>query len=70
MAQEIVQHGHCHVCGRVVTYGETACSEKCKEDWEKTRRSRKRSMMLMYIMMGVFVLFFLVLPLLGIGGGG
>lgn len=67
MAQEIVQHGHCHVCGRVVTYGETTCSEACKATWEKSRRSRKRTMILMYAMMALFLLIFL-LPVI-LGGG-
>lgn len=56
MAPEIVQHGHCHVCGRVVKYGETTCSEKCGGEWEKTRRNRRRMTMILYALMGVFLL--------------
>lgn len=67
MPAEIVQHGHCHVCGRVVKYGETTCSEKCQQEWERTRRSRKRMMMFFYVMMAVIALAFVLGPLLAGG---
>lgn len=68
MVPEIVQHGHCHNCGRVVKFGETTCSEACKTEWERMRRSRRRSLVMMYILLGVTVLIIVVLPLLGGGG--
>jgi len=69
MVPEIVQHGHCHVCGRVVKYGDTTCSETCKADWERSRRSRKRMMLIMYVIMAALVLMLVVGPMLSGGGG-
>ena len=67
MAQEIVQHGHCQVCGRVVKYGEATCSDKCKGDVEKTRRTRRRTMIMMYALMAILFLV-LILPQVLRGG--
>lgn len=67
MPAEIVQHGHCHVCGRVVKYGETTCSEACQTELERTKKGRKRMMLFMYVMMAVFILFLLLGPLLAGG---
>ena len=68
MAHEIVQHSHCHVCGRVVRYGDAACSDKCKGELERTRKGRKRSMLLMYALLAAVMVFFVVLPLVTKGG--
>jgi predicted nucleic acid-binding Zn ribbon protein len=65
MPVEIAQHGHCHVCGRVVQYGEATCSDKCKAELERTRKGRKRTMIILYVILIFFLLFMIVGPLLG-----
>ncbi len=68
MPVEIVQHGHCSVCGRVVKYGKTACSETCEAELERMKKSRKRTMLIMYGLLIVVVIIFL-LPMFLPGGG-
>lgn len=64
MPVEIAQHGHCSVCGRVVKYGKATCSEECDAELERVKKSRKRTMMIMYGLMILAVLVFVVLPIL------
>ncbi len=68
MPVEIVQHGHCSVCGRVVKYGKATCSEACDTELERVKKSRKRTMMIMYGLLILVVFIFFVVPLL-FGGG-
>ena len=68
MPVEIAQHGHCNVCGRVVRYGKTACSQECESELERLKKSRKRTMMIMYGLLIVVVIVFFILPLLGGAG--
>lgn len=68
MPVEIAQHGHCNVCSRVVKYGKAACSETCEAELERLKKSRKRTMLIMYGLLIVVVVIFL-LPLF-VGGGG
>lgn len=66
---EIAQHGHCTVCGRVVKHGRATCSEQCEGELERMKKSRKRTMMIMYGLLILVVIVFFILPLLTAGGG-
>jgi predicted nucleic acid-binding Zn ribbon protein len=68
MPVEIAQHGHCQVCGRVVRYGKPYCSEECQSELERMKKSRKRTMMIMYGLLILVFVVFILLPLLGGGG--
>ena len=45
----IPQHGHCQMCGKAIKYGETVCSDKCQEEYEKYVKKRKMYIYIMYI---------------------
>ncbi|HDN50605.1 MAG: DUF2116 family Zn-ribbon domain-containing protein [Thermoplasmata archaeon] len=45
----IPQHGHCQMCGKAIKYGETVCSDKCQEEYEKYLKKRKMYIYIMYI---------------------
>lgn len=60
MVKEIVQHGHCHSCGRAVKYGEVTCSDACKTVWDKKKRSQR---MVFWMMIAALILL-IGLPLL------
>lgn len=47
MVKEIVQHGHCHACGRAVKYGDITCSDACKQVWDRKKRSQKTMLWMM-----------------------
>lgn len=68
MVKEIVQHGHCHNCGRAVKYGQKTCSEACQQAFEQAQKSRKRNMWIMYALFIVIFVFLVVVPAL-FGGG-
>ena len=56
MAVSIPQHAHCHMCGKSIPYGETLCSEECKQKFQALLRRRKLIFYLMYgLIAAVFV---------------
>ncbi|MBI4393673.1 MAG: DUF2116 family Zn-ribbon domain-containing protein [Euryarchaeota archaeon] len=65
MTDTIVNHGHCLMCGRVVTFGDKTCSDKCKGDQEDMQKKRKQYMLMLYGAMG-FALLLFVLQAMGI----
>jgi len=58
MTEKLLQHAHCSVCSRAVKFGDTTCSEECKQKMEGEVKKRKR---LMYIMYGAMAFFLLML---------
>lgn len=65
MTDKVVNHGHCFICGRVVSFGDKTCSEKCQAEYEGGQKKRKQYMLMLYGAMGFAVLLF-VLQLMGI----
>lgn len=55
---QIVNHAHCEVCGRVVEVGQRVCSPECQTKLDEAQRIKKRSAILIVLM----VLFVLLLP--------
>ncbi len=37
------------MCGKAIKYGETVCSDKCQEEYEKYLKKRKMYIYIMYI---------------------
>lgn len=65
LAERLVQHKHCKMCGVAIQPDEMVCSDACKARWEAQQRSRKQTMWLMYASIAVL---FIVLVLTLSGG--
>jgi len=55
MAEIIPQHSHCHMCGKSIPFGETLCSEECKEKYKNLVKRRRLIMYFMYAMLAVLL---------------
>lgn len=60
MAGSVPQHAHCHMCGKSIPFGETLCSEECKQKYQALLRRRKLILYLMYGMLAAVIVFFVV----------
>lgn len=58
----IPPHKHCIWCGRAVDEDKRFCSNKCEEDYNRAEKRRRRSFMIyMIILMGMFLVWFLLI---------
>lgn len=64
MAEKILQHKHCPICGRAILTEEEYCGDKCKNDFESMIRKRK---ILMYLMYGAIFLFVMIMVVSAFG---
>lgn len=55
MAQ-IPNHSHCIICGRAVEFGDKTCGPEDAAKYEENEKKRRRSVMLMYVLMGIAML--------------
>ncbi len=55
MAEIIPQHAHCHMCGKSIAFGETLCSEDCKQKYHTLLKRRKIILYLMYGMLAALI---------------
>ncbi len=62
MAEIIPQHTHCHMCGKSIPFGETLCSEECKQKFQNLVKRRKIFLYLMYIMLAAFIIIIVIGP--------
>ncbi len=60
MAESVPQHAHCQMCGKSIPYGETLCSEECKQKYHNVLRRRKLIVYLMYGMLAALIVFFVL----------
>ena len=51
--ERIPQHSHCQICGKAIPYGETVCSDECREKYDQLVKKRK---MYIYLMCGALAL--------------
>jgi predicted nucleic acid-binding Zn ribbon protein len=65
MAERLVQHKHCPVCGKAMSPTKDTCSDQCEVDRETQQKSRKRTLYMFYAAMAVMVV---VLALQFMGG--
>jgi predicted nucleic acid-binding Zn ribbon protein len=48
MAEKLVQHKHCPVCGKAMSAGKETCSKQCANTREAQIREKKRTLYLFY----------------------
>lgn len=60
MVGSVPQHAHCQMCGKSIPYGETLCSEECKQKYQTLLRRRKLIVYLMYGMLAALIVFFVI----------
>lgn len=60
MAERLVQHKHCPVCGKAMSVDKKACSPECEASHEAIIREKKRTMYLFY---GVAIVMVVLLAL-------
>jgi len=60
MAGSVQQHAHCHMCGKSIPYGETLCSEECKQKFQSLLRRRRFLLYLMYGLIAAVIVVILV----------
>jgi predicted nucleic acid-binding Zn ribbon protein len=60
MTGNIPQHAHCLMCGKSVPFGETLCSEECKQKYQTLTKRRKLIVYLMYGMLAALIVIFVV----------
>lgn len=55
MAGSVPQHAHCNMCGKSIPYGETLCSEECKQKFQSLLKRRRLLLYLMYGLLAVVI---------------
>lgn len=60
MAETVPQHAHCHMCSKSIPFGETLCSEECKQKYKALLKRRKLIVYLMYGMLAALIVLFVV----------
>ena len=53
MVLQVPQHAHCLVCGRAIQVDEKTCSDECKAAFERDQQRKKRTLLLLYAMVGL-----------------
>lgn len=60
MAERLVQHKHCPMCGKAMSASKEFCSDECEQAREAKQRERKRTLYTFYALIALMiVLFFL-----------
>jgi predicted nucleic acid-binding Zn ribbon protein len=60
MAGSVPQHAHCHLCGKSIPFGETLCSEECKQKYQTLLKRRKLIVYFMYGILAALIVLFVV----------
>jgi len=60
MVGSIPQHAHCLMCGKSIPFGETLCSEECKQKYQTLLKRRKIIVYLMYGMLAALIVIIVV----------
>jgi predicted nucleic acid-binding Zn ribbon protein len=60
MTEAIVQHTHCHICGKAIPVSEMFCSEECKGKYTSMIKKRKILMFAMYAIIGVIIILYVI----------
>lgn len=60
MAVTVPQHAHCHMCGKSIPFGETLCSEECKQRYQRLLKRRKIMVYLMYGIIAALIVIFVL----------
>ncbi len=65
MAERLVQHRHCKVCGKAVAPSDLTCSDDCAAAWKAQQKSKKQTLYLFYASIVVL----LIVLMLSLSGG-
>lgn len=65
---QIPNHSHCVICSQAVPFGDKTCTDKCQKDLDDLNKRRKRSVLIMYVLMAV-AMGILILSSTGLMGG-
>jgi predicted nucleic acid-binding Zn ribbon protein len=49
MAEKLVQHKHCPVCGKAMSADKDTCSDECAVSRQSQMREKKRTLYMFYI---------------------
>lgn len=61
----IPPHRHCIVCGKEILIDRRFCSKECEGGWlERQRREKQYRLIWIALMVGLFIVFFIILPLM------
>ena len=60
MTVTVPQHAHCLMCGKSIPYGETLCSEDCKQKYQRLLKRRKIMVYLMYGIIAALIVIFVL----------
>jgi predicted nucleic acid-binding Zn ribbon protein len=58
MAERLVQHKHCPVCGKAMSVDKDTCSDECAVSRQSQQRERKRTLYLFYFSIVVLLIVF------------
>jgi predicted nucleic acid-binding Zn ribbon protein len=53
MAEKLLQHKHCSVCGKAIQLEDEFCSDECKNKYEQYMKKRKQMNLVMYAMIAL-----------------
>jgi predicted nucleic acid-binding Zn ribbon protein len=56
MAERLVQHRHCKVCGKAVAPSDETCSDECATTLKARQKSKKQTQYLYYVSIVVLLI--------------
>jgi predicted nucleic acid-binding Zn ribbon protein len=60
LAERLVQHKHCPVCGKAMAVGKETCSSECAEAREEQMKAKKRTLNWFYVSIAVIVVLLVI----------
>ena len=54
-------HKHCPICGTPIPLNELVCSSDCQKVWDARLKQRKRSQLILYVVIAIFLIIWAVL---------
>ena len=57
-------HKHCPICGTPIPLNELVCSPDCQKVWDATLKQRKRSQIILYVVIAIFLIIWAVMTFL------
>ena len=54
-------HKHCQICGTQIPLNELVCSTDCKKVWDARLNQTKRSRIILYVVIAIFLIIWAIL---------
>ena len=54
-------HKHCPICGTPIPLNELVCSPDCQKVWDGRLRQRKRSQIILYVVIAIFLIIWAIM---------